>query len=553
MTEFMKGAPKFVLLIFVFLFFILRFKIDFPLTLDEVKEGYTAYSIIKTGKDTNGDSPGLFFRSDNNYLSSLGVYLRIPSIYLFGLNDLGVKLPSIVFSLITVYIFYLVSRYFLRNKNKVLLATFLFSTSPFFVQLNIFDLGVSLGLFFILLSLYFFVQDNLKFFLIASLLSILASFSTLPFVLVLLLFSFYQKGRIDSLLTVILAIFFSGVILLKSNQEVSNFLVRETIIRDILPSSYTHLIDKKLSFGQALSSPLITRKFNFNRIPHNKLFYGVREIFKSVIRPFNFELLTSSFQSQTILAKEEIDSVALPKFFFWEAPIVFLGLIWFLKKKNVALFVFVLGTLASFLIFKENSLGLALPLVAFSETVFIFNLKKILRPLSFRGAIVLIAALLLFSYASFLDLLWSHQFSWFNEQDLRQYQIWETLTASDLEENKIVVTDRLGEPVNYFLFYERVDPSFYQEQRKLGVITSAGIRRVEKVGRVEFRSFKYFESPRGPDEIWVGLAGEFVGENKDFGKITEVVDGEIFKRIENVKQGNEFIGNELWFVKTRFQ
>lgn len=548
----MKSISKFVLLIFVLLFFILRSKIDFPVTLDEAKESYTAYSIIETGRDTNGDFPGLFFRSDNNYLSSLGVYFRIPSIYLFGLSDLGVRLPSIVFSLITVYVFYLISRHFLKNRNKVLLATFLFAISPFFIQLNIFNLGMTLGLLFILSSVYFFIQDNLKFFLITSFLAALSSFSTLPFVLVLLSFYSYQKGKIKPLLTVILAIFLSATVFLRLNQELLNFLVRETVIKDILPSSYTHLIDKKLSFGQALSSPLITEKFNFNRIAHNKLFYGVRELSKSMISPFNFELLTSSFQSQTILAKERIDSVSLPKFFFWEMPVIFIGLMLLLKKKNPTLSAFAFGILLSVIFFKEKALGLALPLIAFSETVFVFHLKKILKPSYFKGAIVLIAALLLFSYASFLDLLWFHKFSWFNKRDLIQYQIWDTLASRDLEENKVIVTDRLGEPVDYFLFYEKVNPSFYQEQRKLGVITSAGIRRVEKVGNVEFKSFKYLESPRGPNEFWVGMAGELVGENKDFGKITNVADGEIFKRIKGVKQKNKFIGDELWFVKTTF-
>ncbi len=192
-------------------------------------------------------------------------------------------------------------------------------------------------------------------------------------------------------------------------------------------------------------------------------------------------------------------------------------------------------------------------MVVFAETVFVFQLKKILKPSYFKAAILLISVLLFFSYTSFLDLLWFHEYSWSKEQDLRQYQIWDTLTTRDLEEDKIIVTDRLGEPVNHFLYYEKVDPAFYQEQRKLGVITSAGIRRVEKVGNVEFKSFKYFESPRGPNEYWVGMAGEFVGENRDFGEITNVIDGEIFKRIKGVKQENRFIGDELWFVKTMFK
>lgn len=548
----MKSISKLILILFILSFFILRSKVDFPVTLNEAKESYTAYSIIKTGRDTNGDIPGLFFRSDNNYLSSLGVYSRIPSIYLFGLSGLGVRLPSIVFSLITVYVFYLVSRQFLRNNNKALLATFLFAISPFFVQLNIFDLGMTLGLLFILLSVYFFIQDNRKFFLITSFLAIMSSFSTLPFVLVSLVFYFYQKEKTKTLLIIILAILLSTVIFLKFNQELSNFLVRETIIGDILPSSYTHLIDKKLSFGQVFPSPLITEKFNFNRVAHNKLYYGTGELFKSVIRPFNFELLTSSFQSQTILAKERIDSIALPKFFFWEIPIIFIGLILLLKKKNPVLSVFVLGLSLSVLIFKEKALGFVLPIVVFSETVFVFHLKKILKPLYFKITALLIGVLLFFSYASFLDLFWFHGSSWSKEQDLRQYQIWETLVTKDLEENTVIVTDRLGEPVNHFLYYEKIDPSFYQEQRKLGVLTSAGIWRVEKVGNVEFKSFKYFESPRGPNELWVGMAGEFVGRNRDFEKITNVFDGEIFKRIKEVKQEDRFVGNELWFVKTKF-
>jgi len=546
----MKGVSKFVFLIFVLLFFFLRSKIDFPVTLDEARESYTVYSIIKTGRDTNGDFPNLFFRSDNNYLSSLGVYFRIPSIYFFGLSDLGVRLPSIVFSLITVYVFYLVSRYFLKNRKKALLATFLFTFSPFFVQLNIFSLGMTLGLLFILLSVYFFTQDKLKFFLVTSFLAVLSSFSTLPFLLVLLSFYFYQKGRTRSLLMALSGAFLLITVFFRLNQGLLNFLIRESVIKDILPSSYTHLIDKKLSFGQVLSSPLITEKFNFNRVAHNKLFYGLREIFKSVIKPLNFELLTSSFQSQTILAKERIDSVALPKFFFWEIPVIFIGLILLFKKKNPVLSVFAFGVLLSVLTFGEEALGFVLPLTAFSEAVFVFHLKKILKPLYFKVAVLLTSILLIFSYASFLDLLWFHQFSWFNEQDLNQYQIWETLTARDLKEKEVIVTDRLGEPVDYFLFYEKVDPAFYQEQRKLGVITSAGIRRVEKVGNVEFKSFRYFESPRRPNELWVGMAGEFVGENKDFGQITNVVDGEIFKRIKGIKQENKFISDELWFVKT---
>ena len=80
-----------------------------------------------------------------------------------------------------------------------------------------------------------------------------------------------------------------------------------------------------------------------------------------------------------------------------------------------------------------------------------------------------------------------------------------------------------------------------------------GIQRVVGIDKVEFRSFKYLNEPRGPNEIWAGMAGEFVGENRNFEEITEVSGGEIYKRIKKVKQDNKFIGNELWLVKTIFK
>lgn len=546
----MKNISRVAFLAFFILFLVLRFNIDFPVTLDEAKESYTAYSILKTWRDTNGDVPGIFFRGDNNYLSSLGVYLRIPTIAVFGLTNLGVRIPSLFLGFISVCVFYLLSRYFLKDRSRVFFATFLFLASPFFIQINIFDLGATLGLLFALLSLYFFVTENFRFLVVVSFLAILSSFSTLPFVFVILSFYAFKKGKIRLLLPTILGMVFILVLILKLNQGLSDFLIRKTVIKDILPESYSYIIDKSLSFGLTMSSPLVTERFNFNRIAHNKLFYGIRELFKSLVKPFDYELLTSSFQSQTILAKERLKPKVLPKFFFWEIPFVFIGFILLIRKKNFAVSALVSGSLLSVLMFRERALWLLLPIIIFSETILIFYLKKVLNPIYFKGTLLVIAVLIIWSLISFLDLFWNHKFLWFNEQDLRQYQIWTTISDEDLRKNRIIVTDRLGEPINYFLFYEKIEPNFYQNKKKLGVITSAGVQRIERVGNVEFRSFKYLELSKGENEIWIGMAGEFVGENKDFEKITDIADGEIFKRIKNVRQQNKFIGDELWFVRT---
>src|SRR3972149_2921753 len=97
---------KYLLLLGIFVLFLLaRIDLNFPATLDEAKEAYTSFSIIETGRDTNGQIPGLFFRADNDYLATCGVCLRIPSIFIGGLGSLGVRLPGVSAGLLVLYVF----------------------------------------------------------------------------------------------------------------------------------------------------------------------------------------------------------------------------------------------------------------------------------------------------------------------------------------------------------------------------------------------------------------------------------------------------------------
>ena len=334
----MKKAKRFslpanilILLSFLFLFILTRLKIDFPFTLDEAKESYTAYSLIKTGKDANGEPPGLFFRTNNDYVPTLGVYLRIPSIFLFGLTYFGVRLPAILSGFITLYIFYQVSQRIIQDQNKSILATFLFLMSPLFVQLNIFNLGITLAILFLLLALYFKFENKNKLYYLSLSFTFLASFLALPLIITILFFDFYKQSRNKqprvinprfspkSLFTALLhpwtksprfsqslnkkfltggvLVFLIFVVLLYVNSGLREFLRRRSTILDLLPSSYTHIIDKKLTFGPIHSSPLISKSFNFNRFAYNKPFFATREFFVSMAESFNFELLSSSFGS----------------------------------------------------------------------------------------------------------------------------------------------------------------------------------------------------------------------------------------------------------------
>ena len=74
---------------------------------DEVANGYDAYSILKTAHDHHGRFLPLFFESFGDWKLPGYIYLSIPSILTFGLNEFAVRFPSALFGTLTVPILFL--------------------------------------------------------------------------------------------------------------------------------------------------------------------------------------------------------------------------------------------------------------------------------------------------------------------------------------------------------------------------------------------------------------------------------------------------------------
>src|SRR3989337_3814090 len=77
---------------------------DFPrgFTIDEAGQGYSAYSILKTGKDEWGDFLPLNPRGFGDYKPPVYMYLLVPFVAVFGLTETAVRLPSAVAGIVTV-------------------------------------------------------------------------------------------------------------------------------------------------------------------------------------------------------------------------------------------------------------------------------------------------------------------------------------------------------------------------------------------------------------------------------------------------------------------
>lgn len=88
------------------------------LYLDEAGQGYSAYSILKTGKDEFGMPYPIVFRSFTDFKTPVYIYLVVPLIPIFGLTKFAVRFPSFFFSILTIPILYFLILQLLQKTKK---------------------------------------------------------------------------------------------------------------------------------------------------------------------------------------------------------------------------------------------------------------------------------------------------------------------------------------------------------------------------------------------------------------------------------------------------
>lgn len=142
--------------------FVLRFyaidKIPPALSWDEVSIGYNAYSILRTGLDEHGKFlPIDSFAGYGDYKPPLSIYLTVPFVALFGLTDTAVRFPSALFGTLTVFMtFFLVRTLFNKSKSATLplLSSLLVAISPWHINLSRAGFEANIALFFIVLGVW---------------------------------------------------------------------------------------------------------------------------------------------------------------------------------------------------------------------------------------------------------------------------------------------------------------------------------------------------------------------------------------------------------------
>lgn len=498
----------FLLLIILIASFIRIYKInEIPPSLfgDEVDVGYQAYSILKTGRDYEGHFLPVHFHSLADFRTPLYLYASVPTVALFGISPLGVRLPAIIFGVLSIWFFYLLVNRLTKNENIALLTALFLTISPWHIQYSRAGFEATQMIFLLVSGLYFFLRglENGKWLSLAALFLALTpwSYNTaklyLPLMGLGLLFIWFKElKRVPKrFLGVAAAIF----------------------ILVALPFAISTVSDggtSRFNYLSIFSNPTLSPEIGFARLQDNqalgsagktslssKFFYNK---FFSLGNTFSTNYL-ESLSSEFLFIKGDLDlrqSIGdMGEFYKFEFPFLILGIIYFalspMGKKGKYLMLFWLltapipssitvggGTHATRLILMLLPMTF---LVAMGVYYGFISLPKVLKnPYIFGLSFIILLTFILYSHDYLVTYPWYSERWW----HVGYKEIVRAAVSEGKNYNKVIISDADEPSLIYFLGWSEYPPEEFQKSLPLPKVDIPGFGNSSKLG-------KYYFTPQG--------------------------------------------------------
>lgn len=465
--------PIFIVLLAVVLRFYQIDKIPPSLTWDEVSLGYNAYSIGQTFRDEHGRFlPYDYFAAFGDYKPPFYIYADVLPIKIFGLNEFAVRFPSALAGVLTVLVTYFLVMEMFGRQSIALLTAFILAISPWHTQLSRAAFEANVATFLIILGV-FFLFKGLK----NPLLFILAIIS-----LVASVYTFNSARIVAPLLLVGFLIIFLPKILAAKKWVVLMGLLGVVLVTPLLP----HLLSKegRLRFQEVnIFTDLNTvRKANeriaidknawWANFAHNRRVSFTLLYLQHYFDHFNPEFLFIKGDGNPKFSLQDVG-----EFYLWEIPFLFAGTYFLLKQRKRATIFIIYWLLVAIVpaataretphaLRIENSLPTWQLIIAFGVLGLGTNVKKT-NKIWGASFVVILGLAVIFNLYFYLHNYFSHYPREFSRE--WQYGYKEAISyVSKIEAgyDQVVVTEALGRPYIYFLFYEKYDPGkFWQNSQ----------------------------------------------------------------------------------------
>lgn len=461
------------------------------LNWDEASLGYNAYSILKTGRDEWGDFLPVTFEAFGDYKLPGYIYMTVPFIGVLGLNELAVRLPSLIAGIFSIFFLYLIIKRLTGNETWALMSAFLLSISPWHIFLSRIALEANLALCLFLIGFYLFTEGLKK----GKILSLSALFFGLtlftynsarvfvPLFLIALILIYrrqllkLKEKLIVPVLIITIFISFAGFLAIFEDSASRYFWV------NILDSGAINFINE--SRGNSNLDPTLTK------LIYNRPVYFSASVIKNYLSHFTIGFLFKNGGSNYQF------SVPDAGLLYWiELPFLLIG-IWklFRGKSNRGILVWLFLAPIPAAITRESPHVLrSIFMLGALQSVSAYGFAQAFGFLP-KGAVllkrfsyVLISIIFVLSLSGYMYkylLIYPEKYS-----ESWQYGIKQAIefvnTKANLKERPLFITKEYGEAHIFWLFYNQYDPAKYQNNPTLIRYKRSNWTWVDKLDNVYF-------------------------------------------------------------------
>ena len=505
------------------------------LTWDETALGYNAYSVLKTARDEYGKFLPLFFKSFGDFKPGLYVYLTVPSVAIFGLNEFAVRLPSAILGVLGVWGVYLLTKALLANsfhlggvmasaplqpatiRGVSGLAAFALAISPWHIEFSRGAWEANLTVFLTLAGILSFLKglEKSRFLTLAAVFFGLSFFSYqgakvfTPLLILGLIFIFWDSLKALRRRNFILPVFILTIFLLPLLWGIS-FGKMGGRAKVMSVFSYPR---PAAEIQEVLSQDKISKAWFTSKIGPNswtfKLFHSELLNFGRGILGRYFNHFSGKFLFfEGDWSNKRLGVPYMGVMYFIEALFLPLGVYFLIRqgKRPAQNFIFywlfisaIPAAVSRDSISAVRSLNMVIPLVIivalgiWQLTIWFKARNRLLLAVSCW----LLAVSCAWNFAYFLDQYFIH--APIHNSSTSQYGYRETIKfIAPIAKNyqKIVFTQKYGQPYIYWLFYTEYEPESYQKQAHLIESPVGDVGRIEKIDNIEFRDI-YWPADRG--------------------------------------------------------
>jgi len=303
---------------------------------DEASIGYTAYSLLQTGRDEYGTFLPISFQSFGDWKLPLYIYETVVSVAIFGLHTFAIRIPSAIAGILLVILVYFLTKELFKDKTLALVVMFFTAISPWSIHLSRVESESNTAVTLVTASVLTLLMSfkKKKWLIIISAMLLAISIGTYAanyiflIVLALGIFFIYRKEILKTCFgkaAIIIFILLSGLLWLKITQA---SIVKISGIGIFSDPSIVH---SKIETPRNEHPP---QEKIFAKIIHNKAVFGIQRFIQNYLNAFSPDFLFIRGGGNHAHNIFEFGNMYLI-----DAPFMLLGILFLLsRKKNVSIY-----------------------------------------------------------------------------------------------------------------------------------------------------------------------------------------------------------------------